>query len=177
MPQPALPGNRFSPGDNPRHAYHDHELGYGNRMPLNGEYEPGAFTWSRDQVELYESSGGTDGTTLRGRPVIVLTSVGARSGKLRKTPLMRVEHDGSYAVVASLGGAPKHPVWYHNLVANPHVELQDGPDKHDYVAREVFGEEREQWWARAVQTWPDYDEYQTKTSRTIPVFVLTRQDG
>lgn len=144
-------------------------------MPLNGEYEPSPMDWSRQQAELYESSGGTDGTSLRGRPVIVLTSVGARTGKLRKTPLMRVEHDGEYAVVASLGGAPKHPVWYYNLAANPHVELQDGPDKHDYTAREVFGEERDVWWARAVETWPDYANYQTKTSRTIPVFVLSRR--
>jgi deazaflavin-dependent oxidoreductase (nitroreductase family) len=145
-------------------------------MPLNGEYEPSPFDWSRQQAELYESSGGSDGTSLRGRPVVVVTSVGARTGKLRKTPLMRVEHDGDYAVVASLGGAPKHPVWYYNLVANPHVELQDGPDKHDYTAREVFDEERELWWARAVETWPDYADYQTKTTRTIPVFVLSRRD-
>lgn len=145
-------------------------------MPLNGEYEPSPMDWSRQQAELYETSGGTDGTSLRGRPVIVLTSVGARTGKLRKTPLMRVEHDGDYAVVASLGGAPKHPVWYYNLAANPHVELQDGADKHDYIAREVHGEERELWWARAVETWPDYAEYQTKTTRTIPVFVLSRRD-
>jgi deazaflavin-dependent oxidoreductase (nitroreductase family) len=142
-------------------------------MPLVGEYAPSPSQWARDQVELYERSGGTEGTTLQGRPVIVLTSKGARSGKIRKTPLMRVEHDGEYAVVASLGGAPKHPVWYHNLVANPHVELQDGPVKKDYQAREVTGDEREAWWARAVETWPDYDNYQTKTSRVIPVFVLT----
>jgi deazaflavin-dependent oxidoreductase (nitroreductase family) len=110
---------------------------------------------------------------LQGRPVIVLTSKGARTGKIRKTPLMRVEHDGEYAVVASLGGAPKHPVWYYNLVADPHVELQDGPVKKEYHAREVTGDERDAWWARAVQTWPDYANYQTKTSRVIPVFVLT----
>ena len=145
-------------------------------MPLNGQYEPSPTDWARQQVELYESSGGTDGTTLQGRPVVVMTSIGARTGKLRKTPLMRVEHDGEYAVVASLGGAPKHPVWYHNLVANSQVELQDGPDKHDYTAREVFGEERELWWSRAVEAWPDYANYQTRTSRTIPVFVLTRRD-
>jgi F420H(2)-dependent quinone reductase len=142
-------------------------------MPLSGEYEPSPSTRSRDQVERYESSGGTEGTTLRGRPVIILTSVGARSGKIRKTPLMRVEHDGEYAVVASLGGAPTHPVWYHNLVANPHVELQDGPVKRDYTAREVTGDERATWWERAVAAWPDYAEYQKKTSRQIPVFVLT----
>jgi len=146
-------------------------------MPLSGEYEPSPLTWSREQAELYESSGGTDGLTLRGKPVVVVTSVGARTGKLRKTPLMRVEHGGSYAVVASKGGSPVHPVWYHNLVANPHVELQDGPEKHDYVAREVFGDERELWWARALETWPDYAEYQTRTDRTIPVFVLTREES
>ncbi|HET8659253.1 MAG TPA: nitroreductase family deazaflavin-dependent oxidoreductase [Micromonosporaceae bacterium] len=128
-------------------------------------------------MKLYESSGGTEGTTLRGRPVIILTSVGARSGKIRKTPLMRVEHDGQYAVVASLGGAPTHPVWYHNLVANPHVELQDGPVKRDYTAREVTGEERATWWERAVATWPDYAGYQEKTSRQIPVFVLAPTRG
>jgi F420H(2)-dependent quinone reductase len=142
-------------------------------MPLTGEYEPSPTTWAREQAELYERSGGTKGTTLRGRPVIVLTSVGARTGRLRKTPLMRVEHDGRYAVVASLGGAPKHPVWYHNLVANPLVELQDGPVKADYLAREVSGEERDEWWRRAVETWPDYASYEQRTSRVIPVFVLT----
>jgi deazaflavin-dependent oxidoreductase (nitroreductase family) len=142
-------------------------------MPLTGDYEPSPSQWAADQVELYESSGGTDGLTLRGRPVVIVTSVGAKSGKIRKTPLMRVEHDGSYAVVASKGGAPSHPVWYHNLVANPLVELQDGPAKQDYVAREVHGDERELWWARANETWPDYASYQEKTDRTIPVFVLT----
>jgi deazaflavin-dependent oxidoreductase (nitroreductase family) len=142
-------------------------------MPLTGEYEPSPSQWAADQVELYESSGGTDGLTLRGRPVVIVTSVGAKSGKIRKTPLMRVEHDGSYAVVASKGGAPSHPVWYHNLVANPRVELQDGPVKQDYVAREVHGAERDLWWARANETWPDYASYQEKTDRTIPVFVLT----
>lgn len=142
-------------------------------MPLTGDYQPSAASWARDQVDLYEKSGGTEGTELSGRPVIILTSVGAKTGKVRKTPLMRVEHDGDYAVVASLGGAPRHPVWYYNLTANPHVELQDGAVKKDYQAREVFGEERESWWERAVATWPDYAEYQKKTTRTIPVFVLT----
>jgi deazaflavin-dependent oxidoreductase (nitroreductase family) len=146
-------------------------------MPLNGEYEPSASDWARKQVEEYEGSGGTAGTELRGKPVIILTSVGARSGKIRKTPLMRVEHDGEYAVVASLGGAPKHPVWYHNLVANPHVELQDGPLRKDYRARELHGGEYEAWWERAVEAWPDYAEYQKKTSRIIPVFVLTPIEG
>jgi deazaflavin-dependent oxidoreductase (nitroreductase family) len=142
-------------------------------MPLTGEYEPSAASWAREQVEQYESSGGTQGTELNGKPVIILTSIGARSGKVRKTPLMRVEHDGEYAVVASQGGAPKHPVWYYNLVADPHVELQDGPVKRDYQAREAQGAEREEWWQRAVAAWPDYAEYQTKTTRVIPVFVLT----
>jgi deazaflavin-dependent oxidoreductase (nitroreductase family) len=141
-------------------------------MPLQGEYEPSREQFVRDQVELYERSGGTDGTTMRGLPVIVLTSRGAKSGKIRKTPLMRVEHDGRYAVVASLGGAPKHPTWYHNLRADPHVELQDGPVKQDMTARELSGEERSQWWDRAVAAFPDYAEYQTKTDRVIPVFVL-----
>jgi deazaflavin-dependent oxidoreductase (nitroreductase family) len=143
-------------------------------MPLTGEYEPSTSQRTREQVELYESSGGTQGLTLRGVPCIVLTSVGARSGKLRKVALMRVEHDGAYAVVASLGGAPQHPVWYHNLVADPHVELQDGPQKWDMTAREVTGEEKALWWKRAVEVWPDYAEYQTKTDREIPVFVLER---
>lgn len=145
-------------------------------MPLEGEYAPSTANWARKQVELYESSGGTEATTLQGRPVIVLTTVGAKSGKLRKTALMRVEHDGEYAVVASLGGAPKHPVWYHNVRANPHVELQDRTEKHDYTAREVTGEERALWWERAVAAFPPYAGYQKKTTREIPVFVLTRRD-
>jgi F420H(2)-dependent quinone reductase len=141
-------------------------------MPLDGEYEPSSQEWVRKQVELYESSGGTKGTTLRGMPVIVVTSRGAKSGKLRKNPLMRVEHDGKYAAVASVGGAPKHPVWYYNLTADPHVEVQDGPVKQDMIAREVTGEEKAQWWVRAVAAYPDYADYQTKTEREIPVFVL-----
>ncbi|MFD8076997.1 nitroreductase family deazaflavin-dependent oxidoreductase [Streptomyces sp. NBC_00510] len=141
-------------------------------MPLVGEYQPSPEQWVRDQVELYEGSGGTDGTTLRGKPVIVLTTLGAKSGRIRKTPLMRVEHDGSYAVVASKGGAPQHPVWYHNLVADPRVELQDGPVRQDMTAREVTGDERAAWWDRAVEAWPDYAEYQKNTDREIPVFVL-----
>jgi F420H(2)-dependent quinone reductase len=128
------------------------------------------------QAELYEATNGEEGAELRGRPVIVLTSVGAKTRKLRKTPLMRVEHDGVYAVVASLGGAPKHPVWYHNLKKNPEVELQDRATKRDYVAREVTGDENRLWWKRAVETWPDYATYQTKTDRQIPVFVLEEAD-
>jgi deazaflavin-dependent oxidoreductase (nitroreductase family) len=147
-------------------------------MPLTGEYEPNAYEMVRDQVDLFERTGGAEGNTNHaGKPVIVLTSVGAKSGKLRKAPLMRVEHDGEYAVVASAGGAPKNPVWYYNLVANPHVELQDGPVKKDYQAREVHGEEYEVWFERAVAAWPEYAEYQTKTTRKMPVFVITPLDA
>ena len=117
-------------------------------------------------------SGGTEGIELKGKPVILLTSVGAKSGKIRRTPLMRVEHNGEYAVVASLGGAPKNPVWYYNVKKNPRVELQDGPTTGDYEAREVFDDEKATWWERAVEAWPDYAEYQTKTDRQIPLFVL-----
>jgi deazaflavin-dependent oxidoreductase (nitroreductase family) len=146
-------------------------------MPLTGEYEPSPSARAHTQVELYEATNGKEGAELRGRPVIVLTSVGAKTGKLRKTPLMRVEHDGVYAVVASLGGAPKHPVWYYNLKKNPKVELQDRATKRHYVAREVTGDEKEVWWERAVDTWPDYAKYQTKTDRQIPVFVLEGAGG
>ncbi len=141
-------------------------------MPLSGEYAPSTAEWARKQAERYEATDGESSGLLRGRPVIVLTSVGAKSGKLRKTALMRVEHDGVYAVVASLGGAAKNPVWYHNLKANPHVELQDGAVKRDYTAREVTGDEKAAWWERAIETWPDYARYQAKTRREIPVFVL-----
>lgn len=141
-------------------------------MPLDGDYEPSPVKWVRDQVEEYESSGGTRGTSMRGLPIVVLTSRGARSDKLRKTPLMRVEHQGTYAVVASRGGAPKHPEWYFNLVADPHVELQDGPVKQDMTAREATGTEKVEWWARAVAAFPDYADYQKKTEREIPLFVL-----
>ncbi|MFI9824827.1 nitroreductase family deazaflavin-dependent oxidoreductase [Streptomyces sp. NPDC052013] len=148
-------------------------------MPLDGEYEPSPTRWVREQVERYERSGGTEGTTLQGTnyPVIVLTSRGAKTGKLRKTPLMRVEHEGRYAVVASLGGAPKHPVWYHNLRAEPRVELQDGPVKRDMTAREVSGAEKAEWWERAVAAYPPYADYQRKTDREIPVLVLEPVDG
>ena len=148
-------------------------------MPLEGEYEPSKAQWVRDQVALYESSGGTRGTTLRdtGLPVVVITSRGARSGKLRKNPVMRVEHDGRYAAVASMGGAPTHPTWYYNLRAHPEVELQDGPTKQNMVAREVTGDEREVWWRRAVAAYPAYADYQRKTDREIPVFILEPVDG
>ena len=146
-------------------------------MPLTGEYEPSTAGWARKQAERYEATNGQEAADLRGRPIIVLTSVGAKTSKLRKTPLMRVEHDGVYAVVASLGGAPKNPVWYYNLKANPHVELQDGPTKRDYLAHEVRGDEKAAWWSRATETWPDYAKYQTRTERQIPVFVLEPIDA
>jgi deazaflavin-dependent oxidoreductase (nitroreductase family) len=141
-------------------------------MPLTGEYLPGTSDWSRNTVDRYEATDGEQGGMLNGSPVVVLTSVGARTGGLRKTPLMRVEHDGRYAVVASLGGAAHNPQWYHNLVANPHVELQDRGFKRDYRAREVTGDEKAVWWARAVAAFPPYADYQRKTRRQIPVFVL-----
>ena len=143
-------------------------------MPVDGEYEPSPAAWVRDQVELYESSGGTRGTTLRdtGLPVVIVTNRGARSGKVHKTPVMRVEHDGRYAMVASKGGAPDHPRWYYNVRAHPLVEVQDGPHRQDMTARELSGDERAQWWDRSVAAYPPYAEYQRKTTRQIPVFVL-----
>jgi deazaflavin-dependent oxidoreductase (nitroreductase family) len=146
-------------------------------MPLEGEYEPSTAQWVREQVEAIESSGGTEGTTLRGLPVILITNRGAKTGKLRKTPLMRVEHNGSYAAVGSQGGAPTHPVWSYNLIADPHVELQDGPVKQDMTARLVTGAERAAWWERAVAAFPDYADYQKKTDREIPVFVVEPISG
>jgi deazaflavin-dependent oxidoreductase (nitroreductase family) len=143
-------------------------------MPLEGEYAPSKSAWARQQAETYEATNGAEANTLRGRPIIVMTSVGAKSGKLHKTALMRVQHDGEYAVVGSKGGSSKHPHWVFNLRAHPHVELQDGAEKHDYMARELEGEEREIWWRRANETWPAYDSYQTRTDRQIPVFLLTR---
>ncbi|MFC0107347.1 nitroreductase family deazaflavin-dependent oxidoreductase [Kibdelosporangium aridum] len=141
-------------------------------MALEGEYVPSTADYARDQVALYEDTNGQQGGDMQGRPVIILTTRGAKSGKIRKTPLMRVEHDGKYAVVASLGGAPQNPQWYANVKLNPRVELQDGAERREYEAREVEGAEREQWWDRAVEAWPDYAVYQTKTDRVIPVFVL-----
>ena len=129
--------------------------------------------WVRDQVTAIETSGGASGTTMRGMPVVVVTMRGAKSGKIRKVPLMRVEHDGVYALVASMGGAPKNPVWYHNLVADPRVDVQDGTDiRYDLKVREIDGAEYDLWWERAVAAYPDYAEYQKKTTRQIPVFVL-----
>jgi F420H(2)-dependent quinone reductase len=142
-------------------------------MPLEGEYAPSPWDWSREQADKYAESGGADAADMKGMPIILLTTVGAKTGKLRKTPLMRVEHNGEYACVASLGGAPKNPVWYYNIAKNPRVELQDGSATQDYDAREVFGDEKAVWWERAVQAYPDYADYQTKTDRQIPVFVLT----
>ena len=141
-------------------------------MPLTGEYEPSASEWSRTQAEKYEESNGTESNELRGRPIVVMTSVGVKSGRLRKTPIMRVEHDGQYAVFASKGGDDKNPTWYNNVIANSHVELQDGAVKRDYRAHVAEGAEREEWWARGVATWPDYANYATKTDRLIPVLVL-----
>jgi F420H(2)-dependent quinone reductase len=142
-------------------------------MPLEGEYAPSPWDWSREQADKIAESGGTDGTDMKGMPVILLTTVGAKTGKLRKTPLMRVEHNGEYAAVASLGGAPKNPVWYFNISKNPRVELQDGTVSKEYDAREVFGDEKAVWWERAVAAYPDYADYQQKTERQIPLFVLT----
>jgi deazaflavin-dependent oxidoreductase (nitroreductase family) len=146
-------------------------------MPLSGEYAPSTADWARKQAEQYEASGGTIAGELRGLPVIVLTSVGAKSGKLRKTALMRVEHDGEYLVVGSRGGAPENPRWVYNLRRHPHVELQDGAEKHDYVARELDGDDRATWWERAVTAFPNYADYQAKTDRLIPIFSLTRMGG
>jgi F420H(2)-dependent quinone reductase len=148
-------------------------------MPLSGTYEPSPAEWVRDQVALYESSNGTEGTTLldTGMPVVIVTHRGVSTGNLRKTPLMRVEHDGVYALVASQGGAPTHPHWYANLLADPHVELQDGAVRTDRVAREVHGDERTLWWDRAVAAYPPYAEYQANTDRVIPVLVLEVAPG
>lgn len=154
--------------DSPKHAApsaHD---------PIEAPYAPSPAQWVRDQVEAIESSGGTEGTTLRetGLPVVVLTMTGVKSGLVRKVPLMRVEHEGVYAAVASLGGAPKHPVWYYNLLANPSVELRDGTTVLATVAREIHGDEKAEWWERSVAAFPNYADYQKKTDREIPVFLL-----
>ena len=141
-------------------------------MPLTGEYEPSTWPVARDQVDLFEKTDGADGNTLMGMPVVVVTTVGKSSGKLRKTPLMRVEDEGRYVAVASMGGAPTHPNWYHNMKAAPLVELQDGAVRQDYTARELDGQERETWWSRAVDAFPNYADYQTATSRLIPVMLL-----
>jgi deazaflavin-dependent oxidoreductase (nitroreductase family) len=147
-------------------------------MPLDGEYEPSPAKWVRDQVEEYEASKGERANTLRdtGLPVVIVTTRGNKSGKIRKTPLMRVEHDGEYALVASQGGAPKHPVWYHNLVADPTaVTVQDGPEPFDVEVYQPTGDERAEWWARAVEAFPPYADYQKRTTRQIPLFVARRR--
>jgi F420H(2)-dependent quinone reductase len=141
-------------------------------MPLEGEYEISPTGWVREQTEKIFETGTTESVDIKGRRVVLLTTRGAKTGKLRKVPLMRVEHDGNYAIVASLGGAPKHPVWYYNVKADSHVELQDGTESRDFKAREVTGEEKAIWWERAVAAYPDYADYQKKTTRQIPVFVL-----
>lgn len=148
-------------------------------MTLQGEYEPSSAQWVRDNVAAYEASGGTEGNTLPGTddPIVVITSVGAKSGKLRKNPVMRVEKDGVYAAVASKGGAPENPSWYDNFVAHPLVDVQDGPQPKAYRARLTEGEERDAWWAHAVATWSTYASYQEKTDRQIPVFVLEPVEG
>ncbi len=144
-------------------------------MPLQGEYEPSTWDWVREQVDTYERTGGQEANTLRdtGTPIVIITTKGAQSGKLRKFALMRVEHDGEYALVASKGGAPDNPGWYHNIVAEPLVMIQDGPEPHDYTTHLATGEERTSWWARAAEVFPPYLEYQEKTDREIPVFIAT----
>ena len=147
-------------------------------MPLEGDYEPGPMKWVRDQVETYERTGGREANTLldTGMPIIIVTTRGKKTGKIRKFALMRVEHEGEYALIASMGGAPTHPVWYHNLTANPGaVMIQDGPEPFDAVVREVDGEERQTWWDRGVAVYPPYAEYQARTERRIPVLVASRR--
>jgi F420H(2)-dependent quinone reductase len=141
-------------------------------MALDGEYEPSPWDPIAEQVRRYEASGGTEGDTLDGQPVVILTTKGRRTGKLRKTPLMRVEHDGTYAVVASMGGSPDNPVWYLNLVADPDVTLQDGADVMHLRARTATADEKREWWPRATAIWPDYDSYQASTERDIPLVLL-----
>lgn len=144
-------------------------------MPITGEYEPSTWEWVRQQVEDYESSGGTRGNTLRdtGLPIIIMTTVGHRSGKVRKVPLMKVEHGGEYAIIGSKGGAPEDPAWVANLKADPNVTIQDGPEPFDAVVRLVDGEERAAWWERAVAAFPPYADYEAKTDRTIPVYIAS----
>lgn len=148
-------------------------------MTIDGEYLPSPRAWVRNQVEEYEGSGGSSGTTLRetGLAVVIVTNIGAKTGAVRKTPLMRVEHEGGYAAVGSMGGAPKNPVWVYNVRENPQVVLQDGAETWEMTAREVSGDERAAWWERAVAAYPPYAEYQTRTERVIPVFVLERTEA
>lgn len=146
-------------------------------MPLQGEYAEEKTGWVKDQLAKIDESGTTESVDVMGMPVVVYTMRGAKSGKLRRVPLMRVEHDGVYAAVASKGGAPEHPAWYHNITAHPEVEVQDGTTKHDAVAREITGAERDEWWERAVAAFPSYAEYQTKTDRQIPVLLIEPASG
>lgn len=141
-------------------------------MPLSGIYQPSTSPWARKQAEAFEASDGAEANELQGAPIVVLTTVGAKSGALRKTAVMRVEHDGAYAVIASKGGAPDSPAWFWNMMKHPRVELQDGAVKRDYASHEADGAEREEWWKRACEVWPAYADYQKKTSRLIPVMVL-----
>ncbi len=152
-------------------------VSYAEIMPLTGEYKPSASDWARSQAEKFEASNGKESNTLQGVPIIVLTTVGAKTGALRKTALMRVEHEGRYAVVASKGGAPDEPRWGENMRRHSHVELQDGAAKRDYHARELSGDERDEWWRRAAAVWPAYDDYQKKTDRKIAIFVLEPFDA
>ena len=147
-------------------------------MPIEGEYEPSPQQWVRDQVAEYEASGGQRANELfdTGMQVVIVAMHGNKSGKVRKIALMRVEHDGEYALVGSQGGLPTHPHWVHNLRADPHVTIQDGPEPHDYVVRELEGDERGDWWRRSAQAYPPYDEYQERTERVIPVFLASRTD-
>lgn len=147
-------------------------------MPITGEYDPSKWDWVAQQVAEYEASGGTRANTLRdtGIPIVIVTMRGHKSGKVRKIALMRVEHDGDYALVASKGGAPEHPGWYHNLVADSHVMIQDGPEPFDAEVRLVTGDERRTWWERALEVFPSYSDYEAKTDREIPVFVSRRLD-
>jgi deazaflavin-dependent oxidoreductase (nitroreductase family) len=146
-------------------------------MPLDGEYELSPSAWVRDQTLKILETGTTESVDIKGRAVVLITTRGAKTGKLRRVPLMRVEHEGTYAIVASLGGAPKNPVWYYNVKADPKVDLQDGTETNDFVAREVTGDEKAVWWERAVAAYPDYADYQRKTDRQIPVFVLEPVTG
>ena len=143
-------------------------------MPLKGEYAPSSAPWVRKQVDKFEASNGSEGNSLRGMPIIVMTMRGVQSGKLRKVPVMKIEHDGVYAVVASKGGAAENPLWYFNLVANPQIEVQDGAVRRDATARLLSGDERAEWWKRAVAAYPDYADYQKRTDREIPIFLAER---
>lgn len=146
-------------------------------MASTRDYEPSATGWVRDHVEQIVRTGTTEGSTIKGMPIVLMTYRGVQTGKVRKTPVMRVEHEGRYAAVASLGGAPENPQWYAALVKDPVIELQDGTETGRFRAREVDGDEKALWWRRAVDAYPPYADYQRKTDRRIPVFVLEPVDG